>query len=348
MHKKKLFLAIAGLASGLAAAQSNVTVYGLIDAGFNQVRSDGKKSVNSIDSSQSAGSRLGFKGTEDLGDGLKALFVLEYALSNDTNSALGSASKWSGTVTRQSYVGLSGNWGTVVAGRLQGAAFNWACSYSPLTGGIFGTDMRLGAQTSLTCATAGRAENAVGYISPSIGGFTVELNHVRRTESASTTNVPDDYANVVGVTYRNGPLQVGAVYNDVNRNQTGANTDIREYGLGASYDFQVAKLFATYANNRIDGQQTQSKYQLGASVPVSAKGTVHASYAANSMIGTGTDSHVWSTAYFHDLSKRTMLYAGYGRMGNQSGASLSMAAPPEAAVNGGNSSVIAMGVKHSF
>ena len=137
MSKKITALAFAGLASGAVFAQSNVTVYGLLDAGYNEVHTDGARTERSIDSSQTAGSRLGFKGSEDLGNGLKALFVLEYALANDINSTIGSASKWSATATRQSYVGLGSDYGTLTLGRLQTAAFTWACSYSPLTGGIF-------------------------------------------------------------------------------------------------------------------------------------------------------------------------------------------------------------------
>ena len=142
-----------------------------------------------------------------MGNGLKALFALEYALANDVNSGLGSASKWSGTAARQQYVGLSGNFGTLTAGRLQAAAFKWACGYSPNTGGFFGTDMRLGAQTNLTCATAGRLENAIAYVSPSFNGLTVELNHARTTENGN----PDNYTHTLGLTYAKGPLSIGLV-----------------------------------------------------------------------------------------------------------------------------------------
>ena len=362
MHQKIIALAMTGLASGAVFAQSNVTVYGLLDAGYNEVRTDGAGTLRSIDSSQTAGSRLGFKGTEELGNGLKAHFVLEYALANDINSTIGSASKWSATATRQSYVGLGSDYGTVTLGRLQTAAFNWACSYSPLTGGIFGTDLRLGARTYSDCGNAGRADNAIGYVSPNLAGFTVAGNHVRRTEG-DAVDVADDYANILGVTYQNAGLQVGVIYNLISRNKVAGSTtrtsdsDIREYGIGASYDFKVVKLFASYANNKVDGAQAESKYQIGATVPVFEKGVVLASYAANSMIGDETDTNIWAVAYNHNLSRRSTLYVGYSLLSNESKANRGMGPPANPSIGqqayplpplGGNASIIGLGIRHSF
>lgn len=355
MHKKIIALAIAGLACGGAVAQSNVTVYGLVDIGYNNIRTSGKPSQNNIDSSLLSGSRLGAKGSEDLGNGLKGLFVLEYALSNDTNSTLGADSKWSASATRQAYVGLgSDKYGTLVAGRLQGAAFKWACTYSPLTGGIFGTDGRLLARTNLDCGDRGRSENAIGYISPELAGVTVEVNHVRLGDyqlRVPTNEAPNAFANVLGITYRHGDLQVGAVYNAIHNDPRTSSPatlgkEIREYGIGAMYDFKVVKMYATYANNKAEDATAQSKYQIGAAVPVSTKGSVVGSFAANKLHTADGDSKVWSVAYLHELSKRTTLYAGYGHMSNQSAASLGMGL--EATTPGGSSAVFAGGIRHAF
>ena len=356
MHKKIAALAVAGLAASSAFAQSNVTAYGVIDVGYNQIRSDGRQTAQNIDSSQALGSRIGFKGEEDLGNGLKALFVLEYQISPDTNTGVGTAMKWSGSVARQQYVGLSSNYGTVTAGRLQTAGFTWACSYSPLTGGIFATDLRLGAKTSLECGSGGRSDNAVAYQSPKIAGFQVEVDHARKTETASTTGVGDDFQNIVGVTYENGGLKIGGVYNYLKRSGNDSSVaaasrlnDIKEYGLGASYDFKVVKLFATYARNHEATKDAESKYQIGAAVPVTTNGTVMASFAANSMIGNNTDSNAWAMAYFHNLSKRTTVYGGYVRVSNDSGAQRGAGSATDALpVLGGNSSAVAFGVRHLF
>ncbi|MBK8118055.1 MAG: porin [Sulfuritalea sp.] len=91
MQKKVIALAVAGLVSGSAFAQSNVTIYGLVDVGVTYVTADGKNSGWAIDNGLLSGSRLGFKGQEDLGNGLKAIFTLEYMLQPDANTGVGAA-----------------------------------------------------------------------------------------------------------------------------------------------------------------------------------------------------------------------------------------------------------------
>ena len=148
MQKKLIALAVAGLASTGVLAQTNVTVYGILDAyySYNSVDTrviaartniDGAavagtntkgndSSGHSIGSGGLSGSRLGFKGSEDLGGGLKANFVLEYAVENDINSVAGK--DFVANATRQAAIGLSGSWGSVNVGRLQSAAYDWDCT----------------------------------------------------------------------------------------------------------------------------------------------------------------------------------------------------------------------------
>ncbi|HNH93897.1 porin, partial [Accumulibacter sp.] len=109
MQKKLIALAVASVASGAAFAQTNVTMYGIADAGY--VYSTGKANIagggtnkfSGIESGLLSGSRLGFKGEEALGNGLKAIFQLEYGLSIDSNAGVGTA------LARQQFVGLSSN-----------------------------------------------------------------------------------------------------------------------------------------------------------------------------------------------------------------------------------------------
>jgi len=366
MQKKIIALALAAVA-GSAAAQTNVTVYGVADVMVASIKADGKNRMSAVESGGLAGSRIGFKGTEDLGNGLKALFTLEYALDMDNNAGVGAAdAPWSSTATRQSLVGLTSSYGTVVAGRLQTAAFDFACAYNPVAGGVFDTTGRLAAATTISCGSAGRADNAVAYVSPSFGGLTVALNHARLTEeaakgTAASTNVKDNTANILGVTYVNGPLQVGGVYTNVQRyaSNTGAtDNNINEYGLGATYDFGVVKAFASYQRNKVQNDiGADSKWQLGVSAPVGAKGVVLASYSSSSLkstAATNDDTKAWSLAYRHNLSKRTALYAGYTRVANEAAASRGITNSATAASNfgtptvGGDASVFALGMNHAF
>ncbi|MBL8484079.1 MAG: porin, partial [Rhodocyclaceae bacterium] len=132
MQKKIIALAIAGLASTAAFAQSNVTIYGRLDYGY-MSRSGDINGVNFDRKSELAAgvqsfSRLGFKGSEDLGGGLKAIFEIEYNLQMDTNVGIA-------TTARHQYVGLTGNFGTVVGGFLDGVRYGIFNKYDAFAGG---------------------------------------------------------------------------------------------------------------------------------------------------------------------------------------------------------------------
>lgn len=389
MQKKLIALAVAGLISAPAFAQSNVTVYGLVDVYYGSYDVDGKNRQSAIDSSGLMGSRIGFRGTEDLGNGLKGLFTLEYQVAPDQNDGVGAKTTFGGSATRQAFVGLeSKDFGTVVAGRLQTAAFQFACAYTPTAGGIFETTGRVGAGITIGCGSPGRADNAVAYVAPTFGGLTLQVNHARLTEQAATGapvyagneatlgDKKDSHATMLGANYVNGPLQVGAVYTKIKLGEntlvTNADNDgADEYGIGASYDFKVAKVFALYQRVKFDDNRAvsaaapfpaynltddaDSKWQVGLTVPVSASGTVMASYAKssiNSVEVAGKDvddnSKAWSLVYRHNLSKRTALYGGYSRVSNDDYAARGLAAADYLPEYGGKASVVAIGALHSF
>lgn len=374
MQKKIIALAVAGLMSGAAFAQSNVTVYGLLDASYSQIRSTGDKTQSNIDGGLLSGSRLGFKGTEDLGNGLKAMFVLEYSLANDGNSAVGTAQPgYSSTNTRQSLVGLTGGFGTVVAGRAQTTAYDWSIAVDPLGGTGLDSTAKLGAATVISGGSGGRADNAFAYVSPSFGGFTVAYNHARLTESAGTDGLKDNTAHLFSATYANGPIYAGFVYVDANveKSSTTASTvtlaavpgtasvvttttttaatnaDWKEWGLGGSYDLGVAKLFASYQKQDTDAAAADNKWQLGVSAPVGA-GSVVFTYADSKIKSTAAqdDSKAFGLAYIHNLSKRTNVYAGYSKVSNDGTATRGIKGITTAA--GGSASIIGAGLRHSF
>ncbi len=379
MQKKLIALAIAGLASTGALAQTNVTVYGIVDMGVLNAKADGRSSGWKIDNGLLSGSRLGFKGEEDLGGGLKTIFTLEYMLMPDVNAPLGSAGDWSGTATRQAYVGLKGNWGTVVAGRLQGAGYNFTCAHNPVAGGAFDTISKLvGGQLLLGCGSAGRTNNSVAYLSPNWSGFTFEYNHARVTENANRVysaaypglvagadpahGTDDAYANMVRGNYTNGPFSVSLVWSGLEggkNNTTGAllvtqPADTDEWGIGADYDFGMVRIYGTYQDRDTDTAPgaklavNGDKWAVGASIPVFKVGSIMLSYGDFSSDVSGADADAWTLAYTHSLSKRTTLYGGYSSVSNDS-LNLSTAAGSNAAPRtGGDASMLAFGVRHTF
>lgn len=291
MQKKFIALAVAALASGAAFAQSNVTVYGVADAGF-EYGDYGNGSKFRVQSGQSAGSRIGFKGEEALGNGLTALFTLEMGISLDngqltshtTNTAASSAGGSASVLAnnggtnvvnsnpvfqRQAFVGLkSATMGQVTFGRQYTPAFYVKAQTDTFGLGMGGTANN--AWAKLGAFTADRLENEVQYMTPSFGGFTAALGYSSGTEAyntgvattAATNNYITDNSKKVGQTwgalgqYANGPVYVGLAYHDI----TGAvdaldgnNAKTKGWILGGSYDFKVVKAFLGYARSKTDG-----------------------------------------------------------------------------------------------
>ncbi|MFZ2268498.1 MAG: porin [Azonexus sp.] len=369
MQKKIIALAVAALASSAAFAQTNVTVYGVVDAGVARMSATGLKSQIAVENGMLGGSRIGFKGVEDLGNGLKALFVLEYGLAVDDNAGLGTvdaagtyaSSNWSSSVARQQMVGLTGGFGTAVVGRLQTTGYDWACAYNPLAGSALDTVSKVGAVYAvgpvLACGSSGRANNAIAYISPSFGGVTVAINHAKVSEARATNvNLSDTNAYLGSVTYENGPVKAGLVYSKIHADSLFAdNTNITEVGVGASYDFKVVKVFGTFQTRKqselgAGSEGSDRKYSLSVAAPVSAAGTVVGSYARNKLknnIVQDDSSSAWNVSYLHALSKRTTAYAGYTRVSNQTNANLGIVGAYVPTADG-HASVLGLGINHKF
>ncbi len=331
MQKKIIALAIAGLASSAAFAQTNVQIYGVADAAYIYTNVSGGTTLNSagrephaqstssIQSGQLAGSRLGFKGTEDLGNGLKALFTLEYSLDLDTNTTIGAGA----TGVRQSWVGLESKAGTVALGRQYAPGyFTLAMDptvASPALSSVDASQAFIGA--SIRATGAARWNNAVTYKSPNFGGVSVQMI---RGMGEVANNLEAGTSNGLGVDYAGGPVAVKYVYHRAAVTQQ-ANAGMRdEHYIGASIDLKVLKLMGSAQMvdfggiAQAGGRANQGMAaQFGAIVPV-GKGNLHLSYAYGDNNGSTRagstnrgELNSVNVAYTHPLSKRTTLYTGY-------------------------------------
>jgi predicted porin len=368
MQKKIIALAVAALASTAAFAQTNVTVYGIADASLSATTTLGAATAPTatsnyatlgptqtgfkVNSGTLSTSRIGFKGVEDLGNGLKALFVLEYGLAIDASAPVGTSST-SSAVARQQFVGLTGGFGTAVAGHLQTTGLDFTVGGSALGGStalgvtnVLETTGNTGLMTSaathlISAQWGGRHSNAVAYISPSFGGVTVAYNHARVTETAGTTGNTDAHGDLLSVNFANGPITAGAIYTRVTL--AGANNNIKEWGLRGGYDFGVAKLQATYQQAKSEALTTgkDSKYVVSVTVPVGAKVAVIGEFGgaivkSDTVAGVNPENNVraGTVAATYALSKRTTAYAG-------------MVAKRSQVVNS-DTNTYAIGLRHSF
>jgi len=313
-------VALACLAvGGVAHAQSSVSAYGLIDLSVGQFQSAGGLKVKRLDSGNMSTSYLGFKGSEDLGGGLRAGFQLESFIGVDT----GTPGRFPGDAfwARNANVSLSGGFGTLKLGR-QGPplfvstllfnAFGDSFGYSPSIrqwyNAPYGTPL---------IGDSGWS-NAIGYSLPSYGGLSANVL-VSAGEGSATSKGKNVGANVL---YFGGPVALTAAWQNVKTQGVGGQAiatfpgfaDQIAYQFGGSFDAGVVKLFAQYGKIKTEATKNvnTTNYNFGAKVPLGA-GAVMVQYG-NSKIatdGAASDlkSQIATGGYDYFLSKRTDIYA---------------------------------------
>jgi GBP family porin len=357
MKKTLLALAVLGSFSGIASAQSSVSVYGIVDAGIVNERGGAAGSVTKLTSGVGSASRLGFRGTEDLGGGLSANFVLESGFRLDTGELDNSSNR---LFNRQSFVGLKGGFGAVNMGRQYTPYYLTLSSVAdPFGAGYAGSAKNLFPAVGNNT----RTDNAITYSSPNVAGFTGDLSY-SLGEQAGSNSAGRQFGAAVG--YANGPLNVRLAYNNKNTDvvaPTASNNISTNTLLAANYDFRVAKAFLAYGldkgpvsaqlpntTNPFGGTaataSTDSRDILvGVSVPFGAS-TVLASYIRkDDKTALNQDADQWAIGYTYAMSKRTSLYSSYARIKNKNGAGYTVGNNTEA---GSGDKAFNLGVRHSF
>lgn len=327
---KHSLMALAVLAgAGSALAQSNATLYGRIDTGIGTEKINGAGSTQ-VFSGRLSTSRIGLRGTEDLGGGLKANFNLEGTLASDTGIVGGG----NGFFDRQSWVGLSGGFGAFKAGRSD-TAFDdirdlavvhdlWDSEFSPpkiaYTAGV-------GDYSS-------RASNMLRYDSPSLGGFSAGVSHGLDEDETQDRNVT-----AWNLRYRSGPLDVGLASQKQKHEATPGSA--REYrALSASYKFDAVRLSGGWQRAEDAAGTEDDEYSLGVAVPFGAF-ELSAGYAwskAETAGATSAKGKAFAVGGTYSLSKRTRLYAALldGEVENGAGAVTT------------DRRLFALGVRHDF
>ncbi len=356
-NKKLVAVAALTLVSGLAHAQSQLKVYGYLETAVGSFKPVGEQSVTKVQSGDMMTSFLGFAGTEDLGGGLKAEFALETFIGVDTGANIPNQAGqyWS----RTSWVGLSGSLGKIALGQYDTPLFTAGLSYNPFGSSMtYSPTMRhfynLGSTASSKLTNLSQTDtgwvNAITYETPTYAGFSGTVQFSPK-ESAKST---DSNSYSVGAAYNNGPLSLMAVYVDAGvspkvsaaASASAYPTEFRAANFNASYDFGMLKAFGQYTRFKyydtaplsvgsLTAVTKANVWQVGVSVPVTASGTVLASYGAAKYKEVGDDSSdkILSLGYDHALSKRTGLYAAF-------------TTEKLSDFKGGRA--LAVGVKHSF
>ena len=276
--KKSLIVFAVLAASGVASAQSTVTLYGLVDAyvgtlKVNNVRQTGVNLANPAGGSGGGfnTSRFGLKGSEDLGGGLKANFVLEAGFDPSTGAANNYRNPFTGATNnaifgRQSWVGLSGGFGELKLGKM------WT-PYDEVKGsGAAAFDANIFAPAAnvwLSNNYSDRPGNAIYYSTPNVSGFSAAGMYSFGENKGRNAQGLDLKAGTIGsvnVQYAGGPFAAAFAYQQERQGNitVGANPNKVKYTqLNGSYDFQVVKLLAAYGNVK-NGNDKTNEYQIGA------------------------------------------------------------------------------------
>ncbi len=328
MKKSFLALALMSAFSGAAFAQSSVTIYGIVDMGL--VRDDnGAGAKTSLDSGIQNGSRLGFKGVEDLGSGLKANFVLEMGLNADTG-----ASAQGATFGRQAYVGLSGDFGSVNLGKQKSVTYDIGDNVDPFHIGLAGDINRL-------FKTSTRTDNAITYSTNSLSGFVGSVQY--GFGEVAGNNSGNRKVGVSGV-YSDGPVYAAIAYeklNDAAGNDANAG---KKTFVGGTYDFTVVKAHAAYETIK-GGTNDDRVWMIGATVPFGPGAFVADYTQSKNKAVDNADAKQFAIGYTYDLSKRTDIYTSFSRttIDNNAGTKYSTIA-----AGGQTDKLINVGLRHKF
>jgi predicted porin len=357
MKKKLIVSALLAGCTQLASAQSNgsaVTIYGMIDMAVVQESGGVAGSMTKVTSGTTGGSRLGFKGSEDLGNGLKAVFLMESGFQGDT----GASGQGGLLFGRQVYVGLQGGFGSVLVGRQYTPHYLVQVFADPFGSGWVGDTKNL---LGTTGNSFSRMDNTVKYLSPVVGGFSAEL-------AAAPGEVSGDSASgrQLGgsLAWASGPLQVRLGYHDRNNDTaTLHGTDnARNTVLAAVYDFGVVKLHALYDWNRGLNSSvlrntanpfgrpaiasTDSRdAMVGLTVPFGPHALLASYIRKDDRTGFNQDATQIALGYRYTLSKRTDLNVAIAQIDNRNGASYTVGSAIESGT-GDRSAMV--GLRHAF
>lgn len=329
MKRSLLVLAAFGALAGTASAQTSLTIYGLIDAGVVHERGGAAGSVTRLTSGVQSGSRLGFKGIENLGGGLSARFALESGFGVDSG-AMGQGGLLFG---RQAFVGLGGRWGELMFGRQYTPHFLALDEIDPFGTGLAGSSTNL-------MATVPRMNNTIKFSAPAWSGLTGELAY-GLGEVAGNSTANRQIGASVG--YLRGPLVLKLAHH---RAEDPAGLDrSRNTLLAGKFDFGRAAASLGVGLNRGTGAADNRDYMLGVTVPVGA-GTLLASFTRKDDRSlANSDADQWALGYTHSLSRRTNLYTSFARISNDPGAAYTVG---NASESGSGDKAFNIGIRHKF
>jgi predicted porin len=338
---KKLFTtaAAAALTSLSAHAQTNTTVYGIVDAGVEAINHTTAASGTTWRqvSGAAQSSRFGFRGSEDLGGGLKALFQLEGGFDADTGMS-GQGGRLFG---RSAFVGLENRLGRLTLGRLTTTIYDFDLIYDPVAPSRY-------SGASIDPAFAGRADNGVKY-NGTFGAANMSALYSTGAEIAGASRVGREYG--FGAGFKLANVNIGLAYDNLAGAMVATKgTTVKRTSIAAIFDASVVKLFAGYTHRENEVTPTAStvgEYWVGLQAPLTASTNLSAAYYGVNVHASGNDSSMLAALLSHAFSKRTDIYLHMAYARNKGNAGLGVTGFGTVAA-GQNQSAATLGVRHKF
>lgn len=355
--KRKLAALAATTLCSLAHAQSSVNIFAVLDSSVESVRNSGGPNIVRMASSGWQANRLGFRGTEDLGNGLSAGFWLEMGLNPDdgtgastnTNNQSTGAAGTGGAMTfnRRATISLaSKTLGELRLGRdlVPGA---WALViFDPFFNVGVGASQTFNAAGAVTGVTTLRASNSIGYWTPqNLGGFFGQVMYWLGENPSTAANSKDGSGGGFRVGYTAGRLDTSLSMNRTT--YLAGNT--KQNNLGASWDFGVVKVYGLLARDSNGGTKARGG-DVGVTVPI-APGQIKAAWSTYRIelpTGVTPTSSKIALGYDYMLSKRTTLYTSVARLTNKNGSAATVSFGAPAPIANHASSGINVGMRHTF
>lgn len=331
-------------------AQSSVTMFGVLDVGVSHYQVSGGQKNTVMSDSANTSSRLGFRGSENLGGGKTVEFWLEGGVSASQPDTF--------ELTRRSTLGLKGGWGEVRLGRDYTPTYNAMSDFGGpwVTNGV-GANLLYSARTVSHNSSNGgqstnvRSSNAINYFLPKdLGGI---YGQAMYGFDEATEGKARRYMGA-RLGYKTKQWNVGVAYNTAAGGIAApASTprDMKNFSLGATYELPFGRLSALYIDDRIEmaaGDKKLTGVSVGLAMPV-GQGQVRASYARIKFDHATDNSKVQKLAlgYVHNLSKRTALYTTVAYIDNSNGSKL-VTNSAVAGIANKSSTGVDFGIRHRF
>lgn len=330
MNKKILFLALLSVFSFNAAAQSNVTLYGVIDEAVTVTKHKGQSAVIKMDNGIYAGSRFGLRGVEDLGGGNSVGFILEQGFkADDGNEAFGGKA-----FGREALLQVKGNWGEAAFGRAGGLSSDCG-TYSILHGGALWTSYYTDGNMASAFINTSRMDNLVIYKSPSFSGVSVTAMYSNGTGLNSKDEDNQKWSKNshyygFGLNYAKNDTLFSAMWEMLDNKEThakstqlftlGGQQGLGNWTIWGAYQYAHNSQMLPGWNYADQGNKGVSQHAVTAAVGYKIAGgewKLEGNYAHGKSNATSEKYNIWSagTAYEYPLSSRTLvyLYGGYGK-----------------------------------